>query len=161
MPRGRKATTIRFSTEVLGDLPEKLRQPGAAAEPLRDLLEEAAKIGQRVATDAVDGGRGIAVRSLYSKVRSLDMRVASTMPRARASSIERGRKPGQRPAIGQITRWAKAVGISESPYKLRAEIRKRGVAAKNFIAQGRSAVQAAFPRLTKELATQVLRRIRK
>lgn len=119
-------------------------------EPVAALLKEGAVIGQRVAVERLDGGTGIAVRSIAARVTPTSARVVSMMPAARVRSIEQGRRPNSTPLKSlepQIIRWKEAVGIAEWGIVIAKAIRARGVAGRFFMQGARVAVAGQLPGL--------------
>lgn len=147
----------RMTIEGIEELQRKLRDPRMIQEPLRELLDEASALGQRVATDAIEGGRGLAVRSMGRHVDPLSAKVYTMLPRPRALSIEKGRRPGvsRREILAQIISWAEAVGHPKSAYEIVAEIKERGTKGKRFMEQARAAVAETLPRLVARMARRV------
>ena len=68
-------------------------------------MEEAGHIGREAMESAIDGGIGIAVKSINLNVQRTNALVFSALPRARGLSIDQGRKPGEDPPVLQIARW--------------------------------------------------------
>ena len=139
----------RVTLAGVAELSSRLRDPQLLAEPMRGLLTEAARIGQSTATDNVDGGLGLAVRSIGSRVEPLQARVFSAMAPARSRSIDQGRKPGQpwKSLLAQIIRWKDAVGHPDSAIVIAQGIQRRGVKGRFFKRAAVEAVNTALPGL--------------
>lgn len=155
---------VKVVVEGIAALQAKLNNDGLLREPVRDMLTGAAKVGQKAAVEGVDGGRGIAVRSMSYKVDPLSMRVFTAMPAARARSIDQGRKPfrhGLRALLPGISRWREAVGHPDAGIVIALSIKKRGVKGRFFKQSARDAVNNVLPGLFKALELQVERFWRK
>lgn len=156
MPRPR----VRVKVEGIEELAAKLQNPRLIEDPLRELMDESTKVGQKAAVLAVDGGSGKAVQSIGRNVR-IDRRgsqVYSAMSRETVRSIDQGRRPA--PAdwkflIPAMTRWARAVGYGSSIFALAKKVATNGTRGKKFLAAGRKAVAEALPELTAQMGRRV------
>lgn len=149
----------RVTVDGLAEIAGRMRDPAMLAEPMRELFTEAARIGQRAATDNVDGGRGLAVRSIGSRVEPTQARVFSAMDRARSRSIDQGRRRGQpwRGLLAQIIRWREAVGHPDSAVEIAKGIQRRGVKGRFFKRAAVEAVNNALPGLVDDVRGRVVR----
>lgn len=149
----------RITLEGVAETAARLTDDRLLKEPMRELFTEAARIGQRAATDNIDGGRGIAVRSIGSRVEPLQMRVFSAMAPARSRSIDQGRKPGQlwRSIFAQIIRWKAAVGHPDSAVDIAKGIQRRGVKGRFFKRAAVDAVNNALPGLLRTAKGKAVR----
>lgn len=139
----------RVTLEGVAEVQSRMRDPAMLNEPMREMLTEAARIGQRAATDRMDGGLGIAVRSVASRVEPNGARVFSAMATARSRSIDQGRKPGQplKSLLPGIIRWKQAVGHPDSAIAIAKGIQRRGVKGRFFKRAAVEAVNNALPEL--------------
>jgi hypothetical protein len=128
---------------------------------MAELLDSASRIGIDGAVKNIDGGTGIAVRSIRRKVwaQRMSARVYTTMSRPRAMSIEKGRKRGEGETIEKLASWYKGI-----PYRRRMHIshedrssiiqiwksvREHGVKGKGYIVAAKDAIEEELPRLTR------------
>jgi hypothetical protein len=139
----------RVTVEGVAETMAGLRDPQMLAEPMRELLTSAARVGQRAATDNIDGGLGIAVRSIGSRIGPEQARVFSAMPTARSRSIDQGRKPGQplKSLLPGIIRWKEAVGHPDAAIVIAKGIQRRGAKGRFFKRAAVEAVNNALPAL--------------
>lgn len=138
--------TLRIETaEVI----EWLRDSEPLAVALGEAMEAARVIGQKAAEEGLDGGTGLAVRSVFSDAQAFNMKVGTTLPRARALSIDKGRPSGTpvRKLLGQIIRWKDSVGIDQSGWAVAEGISRRGARGRFFRRAALQAVEAELPRL--------------
>ncbi len=163
------ADTIRFELEGFEELKQELGDPKLAREPVKVLLTEAADLGQRTAITAISGGTGLAERSIGRRVysRGMEARVYTRIAEPRAMSIERGRPPGQPPAILAVARWLK--GTTRRTPELTQEerkqvievqeaIRQHGARGKGYMVATWEALERELPRL-KEMAMRKLKEL--
>lgn len=162
---------IQLEVEMAGQekLIDKLSDPAVIAGPLKDLLEEASAIGRKTAELGIDGGTGIAVRSIGAELKPLSARVFTAMAEPRASSIEKGRPPGDNrwTSDRQMQNWVKANQVGRygrtgteqdlvgTAFVIAREIRRRGVKGRFFMQAAREKVQSELPRLLSEMATKI------
>lgn len=149
----------RVTVEGIAELSSRMRDPRMLEEPMRELLTSAARIGQRAATDNIDGGLGLAVRSVGSRVEPLQARVFSAMAPARSRSIDQGRKRGTplKSLLAQIIRWREAVGHPDAAIVIAKGIRQRGVKGRFFKRAAVEAVNNAMPGLVADVRSKVVR----
>jgi len=150
-------TYMDVKVEGIEELQAKLRDPRMLQKPLKELLTEGASIGRKASEMAIDGGTGIAVRSIGATVYPTQARVWTALPKARAQSIDVGRKVGERVPLGQLIRWKEAEGIGASAVELQQQIKRRGTKGKRFIEAAKEAVNNAMPRLMKEMSDKIAR----
>ncbi len=148
---------ITVKVDGLDDLQRKLRNPLVIKGPLKELLTDASKVGTREAWDTIDGGTGIAVRSIGARVRPLEAYVYSAMAKGRALSIEEGRPPGAdvKAILPQIIRWKKAVGHPDSGIEIAHRIRLLGAKGKHFLKAAGEKVTENMPPLVQKMAKQI------
>ncbi len=150
---------MKKTIEIKGieELRIRCEDPSLVGEPLKELLEEATTMGRREAETAIDGGTGIAVRSIAGEVKDTSARVYTAIPRVRARSIEEGRSPGADPdaILAQMIRWKEAVGHPESGRQVAREISRAGTRGKRFMAAARKKIEEAMPRLVQDLVRKV------
>jgi len=154
-----------FNIEVTGveELRGKLNDPQLVKGPLRDVVFHATGIGKKAAKGYIDGGTGVAVVSIRSKVRGMSGEVYSLIKAPRAKSIEEGRKPGETVPLMALVRWMTGRVRSFSPTaeewsaaaRAQAAIKKGGAKGKRFIEQGHAKVTGEMPRLLREMADKV------
>ncbi len=160
------ADTIRVELEGFEELKQKLGDPKLTREPMKEMLTEASKLGQKTAITAISGGTGLAERSIGRRVysRSMEARVYTRIAEPRAMSIEQGRPPGQPPPLLAVARWLKGT-TRRTPELTREErkqvlevqeaIRQFGARGKGYMVAAREAVEKELPRL-KEAAMRRL-----
>ena len=161
------ADTIRIELEGFKELKQKLADPKLAREPVKEMLEEAALIGQETAIAAISGGTGIAERSIGRRTQSRGMSIAvyTMIGKPRAMSIEQGRKPGERVSSLALARWL--TGSTRRTPSLTGEERKQvldvqeairqfGARGKGYMVATREALERELPRL-KEAAMRRLK----
>ncbi len=163
------AELVRIELEGFKELARNMGDPRLVREPIREMLEEAASIGQDTAIKAISGGTGLAERSIGHRVYSRGMRarVYTMIARPRAMSIEHGRSPGQLPSFLEIARWLKG-STSRIPQLTREEreqvieiqeaIRQHGARGKGYMSATREALDEELPRL-KETMMQRLKEL--
>ena len=163
------ANTIKVEIEGFEELKRKLVDPKLAREPIKEMLEEAAKLGQDTAVKAISGGTGIAERSIGHRTRSRGMLITvyTMIGKPRAMSIEQGRKPGERVSSLALARWLTG-STRRTPTLTREErkqvvdvqeaIRQRGAKGKGYMLAAREAVEKELPRL-KEAAMRRLKEL--
>ncbi|MDD5498627.1 MAG: hypothetical protein PHI10_04015 [Dehalococcoidales bacterium] len=148
-----------MSEVIIGmdELEERLNRSGMTTEGLKEVLEEASSIAVKTAVMGIDGGAGIAVRSISREINPMSARVYSAMPKARQESIELGRPAGTpvEEIIGQIARWRKAVGHPEPARVIAEGIRERGVKGRFFMAAAKQKVEEDLPRLLNNMAKSI------
>lgn len=155
----------RVKIEGLEELQAKLRDPRLIGDPFKELLKDASQTGQEAAERGIDGGTGIAVRTINRFVDPTSAKVTTVLPRARAMSIEKGRPPGEEVPVRALVRW-----LSGNPYKrsadraelelayqARAAIKQHGAKGKRFMQQARQAVADTLPRLLGRMARRIER----
>lgn len=151
-----------ITVEVVGieDLQAKLSDPHLVGGPLATLLDEASAIGRKAAELGIDGGLGIAVRSINRYIYPKEARVYTVLPEARAMSIEAGRSPGVPPRdiLAQIIRWKESVGHPDPAITIAKEISSRGSKGKHFIQKAREAVAKELPQLVQKLGGHIEKR---
>jgi hypothetical protein len=149
MPRLKTRVTLEGVEEVQA----RLKDPTLVQQPMQEYLTEASDLARRAATARMDGGRGIAVRSVGAKITPLNARVYSAMPAARSRSIDRGRKPGAslNELLPGLIRWREAVHAPERAITIARQIQRRGVEGRFFKRAAIEAVTNAQPRLWQEM----------
>ena len=152
------ANTIKVEIEGFEELKRKLVDPKLAREPIKEMLEEAAKLGQDTAVKAISGGTGLAERSIGYRTRSRGMSftVYTMIAKPRAMSIEKGRPPGERVPSLALARWLTG-STCRTPTLTREErkqvigvqeaIRQHGTKGKGYMMAAREAVEKELPRL--------------
>lgn len=162
-------TTIRIEIEGFEELRQRLVDPNLACEPIKEMMEEAALLGQETAITAISGGTGMAERSIGRRTQSRGMSIAvyTMIAKPRAMSIEQGRPPGERVSSLALARWLTG-STRRTPSLTRDErqqildvqeaIRQRGAEGKGYIVATREALERELPRL-KEAAMRRLREL--
>lgn len=142
--------------------------PNLYTAALQDLMNEAGETGARTAESAIDGGTGIAVRSITATIAPVSAEVYSVMSRrSRIMSIEHGRSPGETIPLlaavnwlrGSITRresvsrdmWEQAKAVQRA-------IRSGGARGKGFLAKTREVVAAKLPDMLQNMARGIERK---
>jgi len=156
-----RSRTISFQIEGAEAMMRKITDPRLAIIPMHAMLEEAAVIGERAAQKAIDGGTGIAVRSINHRTwsRTLTARVYTMIAKKRALDIDRGRKPGNRASLDEIASWhfqtpfrrhwrstPEERSIIAQKWKA---IRTKGTKGKKYILAAREDIEQHMPRLQK------------
>lgn len=163
------AKTVKFGIEVLGadKIAAALKNPTLLMDPLRGLFEDAKVIAEDAATEGLDGGTGIAVRSIKSYVNPMNMRTVTLMAKARAMSIEKGRRGGESPPLFALVNWltgtvsARSRDASMSAANMKtavviaSAIRRRGVKGRFFMRAAQDAVRSATPRLFGDMRRKI------
>lgn len=147
-----------FKVEIIGleRIQAKLSDPQLISQPLRELLTEAGQTGQRVAVAGIDGGTGIAVRSINYEVKETSMRTYSAMPRSRALNIEEGRPANDpRLSLGQVIRWKEAVGHPDAGIVIFQELRRRGVRGRFFMQAAKNTIQEHLPEWLRQMSAKI------
>ena len=150
---------INLEVEMKGqeELIKKLSDPVVIAGPLKELLTEASSIGRKTAVEGIDGGLGIAVRSIGKEIEPLSARVYTAIAEPRAMSIEKGRPAGDNrwTSDRQIQKWADSVGLFDPLFVIVRGIRQRGVKGRFFMQAAREKVQSEIPRLLNEMGAKI------
>lgn len=144
--------------EGFEELEARLTDPTLIVAPLReDVFEPATSIGVKTAVEGVDGGTGIAVRSIQKEIEPMQARVYTAMPTVRAISIEKGRPVGVpvEQLLPQIINWKNAVGHPDSAIAIARGIKQRGVKGRFFMEGAKNAVVEALPRLLSNMAKAI------
>ncbi len=138
-------------------LKSRFSDPTLIGEPLQELLEDASLIARNAAESGIDGGLGIAVRSINREVKATSARVYTALPAARAFSIEKGRPSGEpiRSMIAQLIRWREAVGHPDSAAVIARDIHERGTQGKRYMRKAREQTKSELPRLINKMAAAV------
>ena len=118
--------------------------------PLRDLLVEAAQIGQSASRDLAPRFTGAMAQGFVSEISPFSAKV-HTITAIYPIVIEGGRKPGSTtPSSRVLEQWARRHGI-ENTFLLARAIAKRGIRGRFFRRKGRVAVRREMPRLLGEM----------
>lgn len=147
---------VNFESNA-AEIAQKLRNREPLARALADNMEELRQIAQKTAEEGLDGGTGIAVRSIFSDANVGGMKVGTMLPKARALSIEKGRPAGVpvEELLAQIIRWKDAVGISEIGYVVAAGISQRGAQGRFFMRATREKVESELPRIMRKTGARL------
>ncbi len=147
----------QVTIEGMEQLQARLEDPNLIGQPLLELLEDAANVGRDTAEKGIDGGTGIAVRSIGMNVQARSALVYTAMPQARAMSIEKGRPSGVpiEDMLAQLIRWRDAVGHPDLGIHIALGVRQRGVKGRFFMAAAREKVAGDLPRLVSGMAKKV------
>ena len=150
-------SNVKVEIEGLKELEIKLTDPQLVGKPMRRLVRDAAKIGKNAAIEGIDGGLGLAQRSIVTNVRPTTATVYSMIADDKVQSIEEGRPAGTDPKriLPQIIRWKDAVGHSESGREIALEIERKGTKGKRFLAHTREVVQDELPRLLSAMGRKI------
>lgn len=144
--------------EVIGgeQLRRHMTDPRLVTLPVTEMLQTAAKEGEKVAISRVQGLPSV-VRTIHSDSRSLNARVYSTHTAAR--HIEVGRKPGSRlPPVSVMARWAAERGIVADPFVLARAVARRGIKGRYFMRGARSRMKTRWRQYLKGAAADIQRR---
>lgn len=147
----------RVEIEGLDEVIAKLKHPSLIRQPVEEMLESAAKTGKKASVDAIDGGLGIATRSIGYRVSESSAAVFSALPKGKMTEIDRGRKRGGsvRRMLPGLIRWTDAVGASEAAIVIALRIKRSGTRGKKFVDAGREEVHGVIPSLLKELEHKI------
>jgi hypothetical protein len=154
---------VQIDLEGLEKLRGKLKDPTLIRKPLKKLIYHAAGIGKKQARESIDGGTGIALRSIAAIPEATEATVFSKIAQARAMSIEVGRKPGEEVPFMALARWLTGRQRSFAPTReerktviqVQALIKARGAKGKAFIKTARETVNRNMPRLVSEMARKI------
>ena len=151
---------IEVDVRGLRRLSRKLEEvPGAT----RDLMERAVKFAHEEARKgarphSVDKGtlaEGLRFEIAPGPV-PLQARVYPTRRIAGiALTVEEGRRPGRRPPVEAIGRWARRHGIATNPWRLAREIGQRGTKGIKFMARAVELTKRKLPELVREVGKEV------
>ena len=166
--RARRTPANGIEAELIGvdELRMRLKDPEFIKGPLRDFLFHASSIGKREALDSIDGGTGIAVRSIGAKVYTLDATVYTAIARKRALSIERGRPPGElipwqaalRFVTGRQRSFTPTADEKRKAETVIAAVLAHGAKGKFFLKRARAKVKSEMPRLVADIAAKIRRK---
>ncbi len=159
--------SVEIDQQQLQDILKKA-DPAILQQPLKDMLDDAAHLGEIAARHNLAGGLEQAKFTMRSEVRPMEAKVYSLMPVARAMSIEEGRPPGEEPPFMQIARWSTgrryltSRGVAEMSRDEQNQIREiqqaimqSGAKGKSFIMGAKAAVQRDFPKLLGAVAKKI------
>lgn len=148
---------LDLEIQGLEQLQARLGDPELVRQALRVFASRAATTGKRTAVKAIEGGAGIATRSIAAKVDvpAGEIFVKTMMPRWRAISIEEGRTAGNPPNLGSIINWKEAVGHPDSGREIQRQIAVRGVKGKAFLGQVVERWRDNLPRWLEEAARRI------
>lgn len=132
--------SLRFILDRLG--------PRLYQEGVKRMMAEAAKDGQQTMESAIDGGTGIAVRSIVSQSSPTTADIFTMINKPTGIKIEEGRKPGDAPTLVQLARWQEGSarrrnldGFSRDQVnqlrEIQAAIKARGSKSKKYITKTR------------------------
>jgi hypothetical protein len=118
-----------------------------------DMMRIAKDDGRGAMEQAIDGGTGVAVRSIVAKSTPVMVEVFSTIKVGTGMKIEHGRKPGDAPGLVQIARWREGSarrrnldGYTKEQFKelqnIQDAIKSRGSKAKHFLKGTRERLQS-------------------
>ena len=148
---------INVEIEGLAELQARFKDPALTGEPIAQAIAEIADAARKEAEKAIDGGQGMAVRTITANVQKDNALIFSMLPAKRAMSIEEGRKPGDDAKIilAQAIRWKDAVGHPASGYEVAAELSSRGSQGKAYIKRAEEEAKKAAPDAVRKAAAQV------
>jgi hypothetical protein len=157
---------IQVDQQQLQKIVSKLG-PQLYERAVKDMMRIAADEGRANMESAIDGGTGVAVRSIVAQSRPNMAEVFSTIKTATGMKIEHGRKPGDAPALVQIARWQEGSarrrnldGFSREQYKelqaIQSAIRARGSKAKHFLKGTREKMQANLGGYMSRVVNEIL-----
>jgi chromosome condensin MukBEF complex kleisin-like MukF subunit len=139
--------------------------PDLYTAALHDLMTEAGETGARTAESAIDGGTGIAVRSIMADIKPVSAEVFSVMSRrSRIMSIEEGRSPGETIPLLAAVNWlrgsiSRRESVSRQEWEqakaVQQAIRAGGARAKKFLAKTREVVSQKLPGMLNGMARKI------
>ena len=161
-----KATMATVTIEGLDELRLKLTDIERLKRPLYMLLKDTTDVGKAAAEEAIDGGTGVAVRSIGARIDPMYAEVYSNIARERAESIHEGRPPGKPPSLVALARWhtgsTRVRSLGELTRDRIAEVRATqqairagGAKGKQFLQRARERMQDELPRLLGDMARRV------
>lgn len=157
---------LRVEIQGIEELQRKLKDPSRIKHPLYILFRDATNIGKEAARVGIEGGTGIAVRSIAARIEPMDAFVYTNIPKERALNIEEGRPPGQPPSMVAIAKWLQGQPSVRHLDQLSREdvaeirlvqeaIRLKGAKGKRYLQAAADRMREAMPRLMRELGERV------
>ncbi len=133
--------------KIISNLSPKLYE-----QAVKNMMSMAANDGRAMMEQAIDGGTGVAVRSIVAQSSADMAEVFSTIKVGTGMKIEHGRKPGDAPGLVQLARWQEGSarrrnleGYTREQVKelqtIQAVIKARGSKAKHFLKGTRDRLQ--------------------
>lgn len=137
--------SLKFIMDRLG--------PRLYTEGVKRMMAAAAEDGRQTMEERIDGGTGVAVRSIVAQSSANTAEIFTMIPNPTGTKIEKGRKPGDAPTLVQVARWQEGSmrrrnleGYSRQQVielrKIQAAIRARGSKAKQFISGTRDKLKS-------------------
>ncbi len=131
--------------------------------PSLGLLRRAGRRSKRVMVNNIDGGTGVAVRSIFTRFdkQKLTTLTSTHIPVKRAMNIEGGRRSGTLPNSQSIARWMASMGIEtthEAVSTMMHRIRRQGVEGKRFTQIAVDDLNKRLPGYIKNTIKQIERR---
>jgi len=170
-----RSNIVIIELEGVRELAQKLGDPKLALEFTREVLEGAVEKGEDAAMAAIEGGTGLARRSIGSRVR---MRakpasgvVYTAIRKRRAMSIDQGRKAGERVSVPTLAAWSarstRRVSMTMMPREqvwqalvIQRAIKQHGTKGKGYIVATRTTIDRELPRLKRTAMRHLEKRIR-
>ncbi len=126
--------------------------PQLYEKAVKNMMAMAADDGRSTMESAIDGGTGVAVRSIVAQSSATTAEIFTMIKKTTGTKIEEGRKPGDAPSLVQIARWQEGSarrrnldGYSREQFKelkaIQAAIKARGSKAKKYLKGTRDKLQ--------------------
>jgi hypothetical protein len=142
--------------------------PKMYSKEITGMMHEAKNIGQPVMEKSIDGGLGIAVRSIGAKATPLSAEIYSTMNPKTGMLIEQGRSPGNPMSLLAAIRWvtghkaSRLKGYSEDEiqqgYAVMEAVRAGGSKGKFYLKATFEVLEKAVPKMLKNLGDKIAAR---
>ncbi len=144
---------VQVDQQQLQKIVDKLG-PQLYERAVTDMMRIAADEGRANMESSIDGGTGVAVRTIVAQSTPVMAEVFSMIQnKTTGMKIEHGRKPGDAPSLVQIARWQEGSacrrnldGYSREQRKelsaIQSAIRARGSKAKHFLKGTREKMQS-------------------
>jgi len=134
---------VEVDQQSLKKIVSKL-SPQLYERAVKGMMSEAAEDGRETMESAIDGGTGVAVRSIVAQSTANKAEIFTMIKKTTGLKIEEGRKPGDAPSLVQLARWQEGStrrtslkGYSREDVKqlkaIQAAIRARGSKAKRYL----------------------------
>lgn len=139
---------VEVDDSTLNAILERLG-PRLYVEGVKRMMAAAAEDGRQTMEQSIDGGTGVAVRSIVAQSTANMAEIFTMIPNPTGSKIEEGRKPGDAPSLVQLARWQEGStrrrnleGYNREQVvelrRIQAAIKAKGSKAKRFIRNTRN-----------------------
>lgn len=141
--------------------------PHLYEKAVKNMMKAAADDGRGTMESAIDGGTGVAVRSIVAQSSATTAEIFTMIRKTTGLKIEEGRKPGDAPSLVQLARWQEGSvrrrnlnGYTREQVKelktIQAAIRARGSKAKQYLKGTRDKLQSNLGGYMSKVVREIL-----